>query len=262
MYQQQLLRILSKTALFAVITTVTACSYVEGTYNDVMGNESKSAPKVTVKSPGAAPFQDVKAVETTPQKPVELGSMSDPSLAAPKIVPQPAVIEPSTPGMAPDMPQDMTAQAMAPKTLVLQEGAAPKIIQGDASTAQQQAAAQNTLPTPPQVPAAAPTPAAANTVALLTVRFNQPHVYYEDALVRAVTDAEKAKPGVMYDVLSTIPDLSSLPPEQQAKMTQRAKDNLRNIVLKMQQVGVSADRIRIADQTLKIRSQEIRIFVR
>ena len=103
-------------------------------------------------------------------------------------------------------------------------------------------------------------PALAN--ALLTIRFNQPHVQYDNALKDAVTQAEKAKSGVHYDVLSTVPDLTSLPAEQQSKLSARAKNNLHNIVVAMQQAGVSADRIKIADQTMKIRSQEIRIFVK
>jgi hypothetical protein len=112
------------------------------------------------------------------------------------------------------------------------------------------------------VAAATPAPVAANSVALLTIRFNQPHVYYEDALASAVKQAEAVRANMQYDVLSTIPDLSSLPADQQEKLAARAKDNLRNVVTKMQQLGVPADRIRIADQTLKIRSQEIQLFVR
>lgn len=208
--------ILRQTALLAALMTMTACSTMNDTYNELMGDETApTEQKVGVKSPAAAPVQSVNTQEITTNTPttstqtVELGSMSDKPLSAP--------------------PQTITAQAPEP--------AAP-------------------------APAAAPAPIASNTVALLTIRFNQPHVYYEDALTQAVKSAEQAKPGVMYEVLSTIPDLSSLTQDQQDKLSARAKDNLHNVVVKMQQQGVSPDRIRIADQTLKIRSQEIRIFVR
>ena len=114
------------------------------------------------------------------------------------------------------------------------------------------------------VPVAEPAPVAndAASFALLTVRFNQPHVYYDDALAQAVNQAEKAKPDVNYDVLSNMPNLSSLSPEQQEKLSKRGQSNLRNVVIKMQQMGVPPERIRVADQTLALRSQEIQVFVR
>ncbi|MDX2073220.1 MAG: hypothetical protein SFX19_02515 [Alphaproteobacteria bacterium] len=202
-------RILSTTAFLAALVTLSACSTMESAYNDTYDNVSSvfdgdgddldAAPKVSVKSPAAAPVQDVNAneINNDGEQPVELGSMSD------KAVPTAAI-----------------------------------------------------------APAPAPAPAASDSVALLTLRFNQPHVHYEDALSQAVNAAEQVKQGVQYEVLSTVPDLSSLPPEQQEKLAARAKDNLRNVVMKMQQQGVAPDRIRIAEQTLRIRSQEIRVFVR
>lgn len=118
-------------------------------------------------------------------------------------------------------------------------------------------------PTPAPAAPAVPVPsnATVGSASLLTIRFNQPHVYYDDALANAVKLAENTKSGVVYDVLSTVPDLSSLPVDQQEKLANRAKENLRNVVMKMQQLGIPASRINIADQTVRIRSQEIQLFV-
>lgn len=213
----------TKSALLALMLALSACADMESTFDDLMGNE-KPAPKVAVKSPAAAPVQEVKTIDNSKSETVELGSVRDNSLDN----------APKTQG-APEA--DLTQPVLA----------------ADAQ------------PAPAVAPAAAPAPAPAASgpaAALLTIRFNQPHVYYDDALANAVKLAENAKPGVVYDVLSTVPDLSSLPADQQDKLSARAKDNLRNVVMKMQQQGVPAERIRIADQTLRIRSQEIQLFVR
>lgn len=216
-------RFLSTTALLAVLATTSACSDMQAAWDDMVGNEP--APKVGVSSPAAAPVQDVKTNEIDPNRPVELGSISD----------KPATIDAQAEKLA-TPPASVTTTTTT--TTVTSE------------------------PAPAPVVAAAPAPVAANAIALLTIRFNQPHVYYEDSLTQAVQAAEKARPGVQYDVLSTVPDLTSLPLDQQEKLAARAKDNLRNVVTRMQAVGVSADRIRIAEQTLKVRSQEIQLFVR
>ncbi len=223
MLNYRLSRLVCKTAFFAALAATTACTTLQNAYDSVDNSlsgdkEYQASPtKVEVKSPAAAPVQDVNAQEITTNQPVELGRVTDSSLT------------PST---------EAEAKNVAPIVPTAQNAA------------------------PAEAPAAAPAPVASNTVALLTIRFNQPHVYYDDALIQSVSIAEKAKSGVTYEVLSTIPDLSSLAPDMQEKLSARAKDNLRNVVVKMQQQGITAERIRIAEQTLKIRSQEIRVFVR
>lgn len=229
-------RTLTKTALLAILGLTSACAQMEDAYDSVMGNETPPANSVAIKSPQAAPVQSVRAGDLgqpAPQQPVELGSMSDPAtLAAPPAAQgMPAPIVPQPPANQQAMNQMAPAAAPTPGGVV-----------------------DNTQM--PSVVAQEP------AVALLTVRFNQPHVYYDDALAKSVQAAERAKSGVIYEVLSTVPDLSTLPPDQQQKLSGRAKDNLRNVVVKMQQQGVNAERIRIAEQTLKVRSQEIQVYVR
>ena len=231
---------ISVSALFLALSLTGACSTLEGAYDDMLGNNN-TAPKVAVKSPNAAPVQLVNTQDLStppmannfaPNQPVELGSMND---QAATTMGQPALVT----QIAPEQPIVPMQPAPAETAPVMMEQA-----------------------TAPVAPTPAIVPSASLRNALLTVRFNQPHVYYDDALASAVSQAENAKPGVVYDVLSTVPDLSVLPAEQQQKLSGRAKDNLRNVVVKMQQMGVPADRIRIAEQVLKIRSQEIQLFVR
>lgn len=243
-------------ALISLLITA-GCTTLENAYDsaysgisDAIDGEKKyeEAPtKVSVQSPTAAPVQDVKAAEVPApnDKPVQLGAISDTSANAPVSAPPVDKIVPQAP-----QPQATTGAETAANS---------------ANTAIATPATPPAATTTPETPSptASNAPAATtNSLALLTIRFNQPHVYYEDALTQAVAAAQKAKSNVMYEVLSSVPDLSSLPADQQAKLSARAKDNLRNVVVKMQQQGVPAERIRIADQTLKIRSQEIHVYVR
>lgn len=215
----------------ALLILVSACTDIEtgfdGAYESVFGDSTPSQ-KIGVKSSAAAPYQDVKAADVAQNDPlIELGSMSDKA---------PEAIEGEE--------ANVSAEASVPSSLII-----PPV---DAVPPAEAAAVVDT----------APSVADAGGAALLTVRFNQPHVYYDDALAKAVNEAEKAKPDVIYEVLSNMPNLSSLPPDQQDKLSKRGQNNLRNVVIKMQQMGVPPQRIRVANQTLTLRSQEIQVFVR
>ncbi len=96
---------------------------------------------------------------------------------------------------------------------------------------------------------------------LMIIRFNQTNVYYDDSLAKVVKVAETNRPGVKYNVVSALPDLSALSAEQQQDISKRAMDNLRDVVTQMQQLGVSADRVKIAAQKKPVRAQEISIYV-
>ncbi len=239
---------LSTSALILALSAVSGCSTLENTYDSaydgMFGSDTASTPKMGVKSPAAAPVQDVKAddLNTQPVEPaVELGSMSDKPIESPQA----------------------TAMATPPETTAAAETPVATSQPAVTETPQAAPAAIQEQPAPaPVAEAPAIVPSTSLSNAFLTIRFNQPHVYYDDALTGAVQQAEKAKPGVVYDVLSTVPDLSVLPPDQQQKLKSRAQDNLRNVVIRLQQLGVPAARIRMAEQTLRIRSQEIQLFVR
>lgn len=127
-------------------------------------------------------------------------------------------------------------------------------------------ATASSAPTPmiaAKQPVTAPTVVAMDKLGapLMVIRFNQHHVHYEDALTRVVRTAEAARPTIVYNVVSHLPDLSPLPAAQRDDISSRAMANLRNVVMHMQQHGVPADRIRIASQQKNVSSQEIAIFV-
>jgi hypothetical protein len=261
MHQRHISRFLSKTALLAMLVATSGCEEIGDTYDSMMGDDTAiEAPKVSVRTPAAAPVQGVNAQEIDSSGATELGSMRDNSLdgttpdGTPRIIPQAPQDQQQTFSSAPQVSASapLAQQTYDNGELFIESSAAADVAAAPVLTRTSDAAA----------PLIAPTPIAANSVALLTIRFNQPHVNYDDALTSAVKQAETVKPGVSYDVLSTMPDLSSLAPDQQQKLASRGKDNLRNVAVKLQQLGVQAERIRIAEQTLKIRSQEIQIYVR
>lgn len=97
---------------------------------------------------------------------------------------------------------------------------------------------------------------------VLVVRFNQSHVYFDQAVANVVKAVESSKPGLQYDVVSYLPDLSKLSPEQQANVNTRAGDNMKDVVAQVQQNGVAASRIHVGTATEPVTSQEIKIFVR
>lgn len=296
MTQTRLLRFVSLVALIGL----TSCADMESAYDDMFGTSAPKQPEVMVKSPNAAPVatvtsDDISTQTTTTQTtttsqttatppatqivptgpvsssgtPVQLGSISDNGQlptggSASETTTTMTTIQPAAPALTTPPP---AMEPVAPAaTMSSAEMSAPAVAAAPVVTKTTTTETTRTTVAPaPVAPAAmaAPTPAAdTQSVALLTIRFNQPHVYYESALTSAVQQAEQAHPGIIYEVLSTVPDLSVLPADQKTKLESRAKDNLRNIVVKMQQLGIPASRIRIAEQIMRIRSQEVQIFVR
>ncbi len=84
---------------------------------------------------------------------------------------------------------------------------------------------------------------------LLVIRFNQPHVYFQKPLSIAVTRAEQAKPGVVYDVVSyTSPNAA-------------VSGNLDVVLGTMISMGVPRARIKAMTQASGS-GEEIHIFVR
>ncbi len=94
---------------------------------------------------------------------------------------------------------------------------------------------------------------------LLVVRFNQDHVYYTRALKQAVANAERAKSGVRYHVVSYLPDGKRRGQKQVA--SKKAQGNLDKITGLMQQLGVDASRIEAKSQKAPVMNQEIKIYV-
>ncbi len=84
--------------------------------------------------------------------------------------------------------------------------------------------------------------------ALMTIRFNQKTVAYQDQLFYVVSQAVKTKPSVVFDVVDTTPN------GQPAYGQQVANDIAR--------IGVSQQQITFHAESGRVNSEEVKIFVR
>jgi hypothetical protein len=109
----------------------------------------------------------------------------------------------------------------------------------------------------------AQTPATAATDAkpLVTIKFESPNVDYQKTLYAALTEALKAKPKAVFEVLAVAPTASS---EAAVKAVQNsAKKHARDVVQTMTAMGVPASRVAVASLTdPSIQQSEVRVFVR
>src|SRR5688572_25976710 len=72
---------------------------------------------------------------------------------------------------------------------------------------------------------------------LLLIRFNQPRVYFDRSLSQAVSSAERAKPGVTYDVVSYA-----------SGSDKKANENLRAVLGGIYKQGVPSQRVQIRNE--------------
>ena len=97
--------------------------------------------------------------------------------------------------------------------------------------------------------------------ALVVLRFNQQHVYYEDSLYNAISQAVSRKPSVMFDVVSYAPSTGDANADAQWQAV--ASHNTQLVVSSMEQMGVPLSRMRITGQRQNgLDFDEVRIFVR
>lgn len=111
--------------------------------------------------------------------------------------------------------------------------------------------------------AALPSVAAAQTYAdtpLMVVRFNQDRVYYQQSLYSAVSRAVQAKPSVMFNIITLIPQTGDSSFDK--KSTVAAQTNTNALVRDMVQMGVPQNRIRVSYQNgSNLQSSELHLFV-
>jgi len=96
---------------------------------------------------------------------------------------------------------------------------------------------------------------------LMIVRFNQRKVYYERPLYNAVVKAMNAKPDVVFDVISYVPQTQN--PEQNQRHIALSTTHMRALADSFMQMGVGANRINMSTQiNPALRFDEIHIFIR
>lgn len=96
---------------------------------------------------------------------------------------------------------------------------------------------------------------------LLTVRFNQARVYYDQQLYSAISQAVAVKPEVTFDVVSYAPSTGNSSADE--KWIIQASRNTQSVVAAMQRIGVPMERITVTGQTnADLRFDETRIYVK
>lgn len=90
---------------------------------------------------------------------------------------------------------------------------------------------------------AAPAPVP-NSNALVTIRFNQPRVYYEQQLYGAVSQAVAIKPSVTFDVVSYAPAMAEGEPDSAWQAI--ASAHTQEVVASLERMGVPRSRLTIS----------------
>jgi hypothetical protein len=96
---------------------------------------------------------------------------------------------------------------------------------------------------------------------LVVLRFNQPHVYYEQPLYEAISQAVTVKPAVTFDVVSYAPQTGNGGTDAAWQAT--ASHNTQAVVSAMNRMGVPSSRIRVSGaRDASINYDEVHIFAR
>lgn len=96
---------------------------------------------------------------------------------------------------------------------------------------------------------------------LVIIRFNQPNVYYDQQLYKAIAQAVAIKPEVMIDVVSYAPQTNDT--RTDAQWQQAASVHTQQVVASLQGMGVPMSRISVSGQRMAgIRSDETHVLVR
>ncbi len=94
----------------------------------------------------------------------------------------------------------------------------------------------------------------------VTIRFDREKVTYDDTLYSALSRAIERYPAAAFDVVLAMPPLAANADAEEA--TARGERRVEDVVLLMTDIGVPADRVRIAATTdTEARYDEIRIYV-
>lgn len=96
---------------------------------------------------------------------------------------------------------------------------------------------------------------------LVVIRFNQRKVNYEQSLYMAVSQAVSAKPDVVFDLVSYVPNGTN--PEMSQKLMSEASVHLREVADNLVRMGIPAQRLNVTSELEpSIRFDEVHVFVR
>ena len=95
---------------------------------------------------------------------------------------------------------------------------------------------------------------------LVTIRFNQPRVYFDKQLYAAVSQAVAIKPDVTFDVVSLAPATGN--PQIDAQWQQVASHNTQAVLAVMRNIGVPLHQIRVTGRSqVGLAHDETQLFV-
>lgn len=95
---------------------------------------------------------------------------------------------------------------------------------------------------------------------LVTIRFNQPRVYFDKQLYAAVSQAVAIKPDVTFDVVSLAPATGN--PQIDAQWQQVASHNTQAVLAVMRNIGVPLNQIRVTGRSQGgLTHDETQVFV-
>ena len=95
---------------------------------------------------------------------------------------------------------------------------------------------------------------------LVTIRFNQPRVYFDKQLYAAVSQAVAIKPDVTFDVVSLAPATGN--PQIDAQWQQVASHNTQAVLAVMRNIGVPLHQIRVTGRSQAgLSHDETQLFV-
>ena len=95
---------------------------------------------------------------------------------------------------------------------------------------------------------------------LMVVRFNQERIYYQQPLFNAISRALEAKPGVMFNIISLVPETGNKRADK--KLSKEAHQTTEAFVGDMLKMGIPQNRIRVAYQPQPyIKANEVHLFV-
>jgi hypothetical protein len=96
---------------------------------------------------------------------------------------------------------------------------------------------------------------------LVVIRFDRPHVAYEDALYTAVKGALDRRPNAVFDVMAVTPSSGS--PGTAALSENSARRNAQAVIRSLSQMGLPSERVRLTNASSPDASNgEVRVFVR
>jgi hypothetical protein len=95
---------------------------------------------------------------------------------------------------------------------------------------------------------------------LMVVRFNQSRVYYQQPLFNAVSRALEAKPDVIFNVITVVPQTGSSHTNE--KFAAEARRDTSVFVTDMVKMGIPQSRIHVSYQNApNVESNEVHLFV-